>query len=187
MKADIAGGVSGLLCLIGAAAFAARPTPLGQLLSMFALVLTAALLVVFVGRAIWHWRKLGLPSLLAPALLLAALPLGAHIGRSLRAWQFQRDLPRYQVAADWAKSQAVVGTSVRVALPPEAADLAYATFVEARPSCGTVVDFYWGSGFPVKHTVRRYAENPASFGQPQCLEDWTIRRRRAEHWVEMAD
>lgn len=187
MKTDLAGCAVALLCSICIATFVARPAPLWQLLSMLATLLNAALLVAYAGRAIWHWRRFGFMSLIALALLFVALPAGMHAGRALRAWQFQRDLPRYQAAADWAKSQAVAGGSVRIALPPEAADLAYATFVVARPGCGTVVDFYWGAGFPVKHTARRYAEDPASFDQPQCLQDWTIRHRRAEHWAEIGD
>lgn len=187
MKADIAACVLALMLLACSAAFATRPSPVTQLLAIASVFVTIALFLAYALRAARKWNTLGFLGLFAPALLLAALPLGVETGRGLRTWLFQRDLPRYQAVADWAKTRAVAGESVRVTAPPEFGDLAHAISVEALPGCGTVVDFWWGSGFPVKHSIRRYAEDPGSFDRPQCREGWTLRQRRALHWAELGD
>ncbi|QWP75832.1 hypothetical protein J5226_19810 [Lysobacter sp. K5869] len=169
------------------AAFAMHPSAVRQFVSMglFLLLLPGALF--WLARAVRHWSRLRMWGLLAPALLVAAIPLGLEVGQGLRSWRFERDLPRYQALANWALRRAVAGESVRVPVPPEAGDLAHVIWVGDRPGCGKIVDFYWGLGFPVKHTVRRYVEIPAMIEDDACRGDWARGIRRAEHWFEASD
>ena len=178
------------LAATGAAAsavLAMRPTGLRQLLVMgLSLLLLAALLACLV-RAVRQWDKLRFGGLLAPAALLAAMPLGVEVGQELRTWRFERDLPRYQAMAKWALARAVPGERVDVPIPPEARDLAYLVRVSHEPGCGRIVDFYWGAGFPVKHTVRRYVELPQKLENDACRGHWARGLRRGEHWFEASD
>ncbi|MFK3651116.1 hypothetical protein ACI2IY_22170 [Lysobacter enzymogenes] len=186
-KTDIA-----LLALAAAntaatAVFAMRPTTLRQLLVMGLLLLVLATLLFCLVRVVSHWRRLGWLTLLAPAALVASLPLGAEIGQGLRTWRFERDLPRYQALADWALTRAVRGESVVLSVPPEARDLAYTIDVNDEPGCGKIVDLFWGAGFPAKHTARRYVEIPAAMENKACRGYWSRGQRRSEHWFEASD
>lgn len=170
------------------AAFAARPTPFKQLLSMAAFLAVGALLLAglawFLTRKKTHRLRSVAPLLVA----LAAIPAGLEVGHAIRDWQFQRDRPRYQAAATWASSLAVRGETVTVLPPPpEYADLAYAVQITQDDACGVLVDFFWGQGFPVKHTIRRYASDPSSIQRKACLQDWRLSKDRAEGWYELSD
>lgn len=73
------------------------------------------------------------------------------------------------------------GSAVLLQLPTEFQDLAYAVHVQDDPLCGTVVDFVWGSGFPVRHIIRRTvpASSPAS-----CRSPHGHAHPIGEHWYE---
>jgi hypothetical protein len=71
--------------------------------------------------------------------------------------------------------------------PAEYADLAYIIHVRKNEECGLLIDFFWGGGFPVKHTVRRFASIPSFIERKECTKDWNRGRKLAEHWYELSD
>ncbi|WP_394537632.1 hypothetical protein PRJ39_16115 [Lysobacter enzymogenes] len=185
--ADIAAFALAATGTVGAALMAMRPTGLRQLFVMGVSLLVLAALLACLIRAVRQWKRLRFAGLLAPAALLAALPLGVEVGQGLRTWRFERDLPRYRAMAKWALARAVPGERIDVPIPPEARDLAYLVRVSDEPGCGRVVDFYWGAGFPVKHTARRYVELPQKIEDDACRGYWARGLRRGEHWFEASD
>lgn len=168
-------------CTASFAAFAARPTSLRQLAILVALLLLAATFLGGSWQALREWKTRRLATLVLPLLAACAMPAGIGLGRAWRAWAFSQDQPAYAQAAQWAASQAHGGSTVLLQLPPEFQDLAYAIDVQDDPLCGTVVDFVWGSGFPVRHVIRRYV--PAS-SSARCGSPHGHARQLAEHWYE---
>jgi len=185
--ADLAACALAATGAASAAVLAMRPTGVRQLFVMGLLMLVLAAVLACLIRAVRHWRHLRFTGLLAPVALLAAMPLGVEVGAALRTWRFERDLPRYQAMATWALARAVPGEQVDVPIPPEARDLAYLVRVSDEPGCGRIVDFYWGAGFPVKHTARRYVELPGKIEDDACRGYWARGLRRGEHWFEASD
>lgn len=177
-----------LACLCGIAMFAARPTALKQLLAMGAFLAVGVLFLACVAWVLARGKGHRLKGGIAALAVLAAIPVGLEVGHAVRDRQFQRDLPRYQAAATWASALAVPGDTVVVLpLPAAYADLAYAVHIRQDQACGVWVDFFWGGGFPVKHTVRRYAADPSSMERKPCREGWRRGRWRAQGWYELAD
>ena len=154
---------------------------------MAAFLAAAVLFLACTCRALFRWREQRLKGFIAPLMALVAIPLGVAIGHAVRDWQFSRDLPRYNAAAAWATSRAVPGETAALDLPAEYADLAYIIHVRRDKECGLLIDFFWGGGFPVKHTVRRFASMPSFVEQKQCTKDWARGRKRAENWYELSD
>lgn len=188
MKYSKAVWVLSLASMCSIAAFAARPTMLKQLLAMGAFLAAGLLFLICLGWALTREKGRRLRAAIVPAAVLAVVPIGIELGHAIRDWQFQRDLPRYQAAAAWASTLAVPGETVIVLPPPAAyADLTYGVHITQDETCGLVVDFFWGGGFPVKHTVRRYIADPTSMQRKPCREGWRRGRQRAEGWFELAD
>lgn len=52
--------------------------------------------------------------------------------------------------------------------------------------CGTVVQYYWGGVFPVKHWARAYFSTD-SIDRSECRGEWNRGRRLVEHWYELVD
>lgn len=168
-------------CTASLAAFAARPTPLKQLFVLVALILLAAIFFRGSWQAFRSWKVRRVAALVVPLLAACAIPAGLGLGRAWRAWAFSLDQPMYAQAAQWAVSKANGGSDVLLQLPTEFQDLAYAVHVQDAPLCGTVVDFVWGSGFPVRHIIRRTvpASSPAS-----CRSPHGHAQPIGEHWYE---
>jgi hypothetical protein len=154
---------------------------------MAAFLAAAVLFLVCTWRAIFRWRELRVLGLIAPLVVLGSIPLGVAIGHSVRDWQFSRDLPRYKAAAKWASSRAVPGDTTVLEAPAEYADLAYIIHVRSDKECELFVDFFWGGGFPVKHTIRRFASLPSFVERKQCTKDWARGRKLQENWYELSD
>lgn len=181
-------GALSLTCLCAIAAFAARPTGLKQLFAMGAFLAAGLLFLACLSWALTRAKGQRLKGCIAALAVLAVIPAGVEIGHLIRDWQFQRDLPRYQAAAAWAAALAVPGDTVVVLqVPAQYRDLAYAVHISQDDACGVMVDFFWGGGFPVKHTVRRYIAAPTSMERKPCREGWRRGRQRADGWFELAD
>ena len=168
--------------------FTARPKPFVQLgVMIFGLLLLA---LIFLGLVLGIKRigLRGFRGLFVPALsllLLIGAPLG---GFGMRFLIFPRNLARYQAAADWVEKQDFGSEPIYVNfnLPTEFKDLADGIHAIRNPRCGTVIWFFWGGGFPVKHVVRIYSPTD-SLDKADCLGDWRRPRKLAEHWYEASD
>lgn len=177
-----------LVCLCSIAAFAARPTPLKQFLALGAIFAIGILFLICLGRLLTRKKGEYFRAGIIAIAVLTVVPLSVELGHAIRDWQFQRDLPRYRAAAAWASTLAVPGQTVTVLSPPAAyADFIDAVHVSQDDVCGLQIDFFWGSGFPVKHTVRRYVADSSSMERRPCMEGWRRSRKRAEGWFEIAD
>jgi len=167
--------------------FAARPTALSQLLSMASVPIVLSLLVAAFWRAAFGWRQHG-PKVLLPVLvLIVTLPAGVLLGRLVRSLVFSHQLPQYEAAAQWASSRAVAGQAVTLRPPEAYKHLASTVHVLKDSDCGLRIDFFWGSGFPVKHIVRRYAPLDTFVSTPHCRDGWSSGRELAESWYELSD
>lgn len=145
------------------------------------------LLIWLVVQAIIKWRERGLANFISCILIVAALSVGTVIGRELRSLQLSHDIERYNAAAQWVLTHMSPDSTSRVLLPARYADLGYALYFERDALCGATIDFAWGSAFPVKHVVRRYAGNPGWTSIEKCYKDWTRITQIAPNWYEMSD
>jgi hypothetical protein len=169
-------------------AFAIRPNPLGQLgFMVFGFCLLCGIGGALI-RAFLSVLRNGLKGFITPSLLVALLFAPLLIGKGVRLLFFKWDLPRYEAAAQWVERQPLTDDSLYVNLDPPAefASLAYAIHRQHSPACGTVILFFWGSGFPLKHTVRMYSPQD-SVVKRECLGDWHSPNKLAEHWYEASD
>ncbi len=168
-------------CTASLAAFAARPTSLKQLFVLVAFILLAVIFFRGSWQAFRSWEARRVAALVVPLLAVCAIPAGIGLGRAWRAWAFSLDQPKYSQAAQWAVSKANGGSAALLQLPTEFQALAHAIHVQDDALCGTVVDFVWGSGFPVRHIIRRSvpASSPAS-----CRSPHGQAHPIGEHWYE---
>ena len=171
-----------------ATTFVTRPTPLAQLAMMVTgLVLVVVTLYSFVAGFV-RIRSSGLKGLLVPLISVLLIGAGPLCGFWLRSLIFDRQLSRWQAVAEWAERQTLESPSHLNVLnpPPEFSDLVYAVHAKRTEACGFVAWFFWGRGFPVKHTVRIYSPQDASELSGCFGEWWRVRQLRA-HWYEASD
>jgi len=168
--------------------FATRPNPWWQL---GVVAFGGCLLFIIPGWFLWAAftvRRHGQSGFLVPLLSVAIFVGSILAGRGLRLLFFRWDLPRYEAAARWVEQHPFPADSSYVVLDPpsEFAHLAYAIHARRTPGCGTVVWFFWGSGFPLKHTVRIYSPQDSVVNR-ECLGEWHTPHKLAEHWYEASD
>lgn len=171
-----------------AASFATRPHPMSQLAFM---AFGLCLLFFIPGSFLWALltvRRNGVRAFVVPVLSVIILIGSFVVGLAARHVFFQWDLPRYEAAAKWVEQQPLPADSSYINLEPpsEFAGLAGAIHAKRTPECGTVVWFFWGFGFPVKHTVRIYSPEDSVVNR-KCLGEWRTPRKLAEHWYEASD
>jgi hypothetical protein len=138
-------------------------------------------------RGAIKWRERGLANLASCLLLVASFPTAVFLGHAIRNTIFSHELDRWNQAAVWVMTHNDPNGNTPIELPQRYADLAYAVHYEVNQSCGLVVDFFWGGGFPVKHTVRRYANNPSWTEIRECRVGWRGGRRLSGRWYEISD
>lgn len=174
-------------CSASIFAFAFRPTPGAQLHLMLAclLIFVAFIRLIEIGVSL-RWRR-NPSKLILPAIVLLAGYLGGVAGHQYRDFEFKQDLPKYQQAVGWVKGQPLEVNRENLTLPAEFQGLAYVVQAELGEECGFMVDFFWGAGFPVKHTVRRYIETSEYLAKPECHKGWRQGRKLADHWYELVD
>jgi hypothetical protein len=172
--------------------FVAAPTGLSQLISMAALLMVLIALPVTVFRA-WRYRASGpLRAAMPLVACLVAAPIGYSIGGAYRDLDFRyRRLPAYEeVVRKIQSGELPAGTTKEV--PPEIDRLAYMIHAHDEAPDGLMVEFFWGGGFPVKHSAYIYRASglppPTSTNwelKPYC--EWAGARRLNENWFSASD
>ena len=135
------------------------------------------LLLASFARLRWHslGARLGSTALL---LWFVASPfIGARGGIALRDAVFRSRLPEYE---------AVVQTIQAGNMPPVIPRLAYRIVHHATPAGDLEVIFFWGAGFPVKHTAFVYCESDPRT-DPNFQQAWRSARPLAPNWYLAKD
>jgi hypothetical protein len=175
-----------------AAFFVGAPTLLSQLISVAALLT----LVVALPVALFHaWRHRAGGSLRAATPLLAclvAIPIGYLIGGAYRDLDFRyRRLPAYEQIVRKIESGELPGEAIKE-MPNQIEGLAYGIHVHEDAPGGLMVVFFWGGGFPVKHSVYIYRASglppPTSTKwEMEPYYHWSRARRLNDHWFASHD
>jgi hypothetical protein len=172
--------------------FVAAPTLSSQLISVGALFVLLLTLPVAVFHA-WRHRARGLMRATMPFVAcLVAVPIGGSLGAVYRDLDFRyRRLPAYEKVVRKIQSGELPAGNIKE-MPPEIDGLAYMIEVHDDAPGGLMVEFFWGGGFPVKHTVYIYR---ASGLPPPTSPNWEIKpycqwdgaRRLNENWFSDID
>ena len=168
-------------------AFAARPNAWLQLAAMLALLTALVYLVTLLTHGAIRWREHGLVNVISCLLVALSIPAAVLLGHSVRSAAFSYNLERWNRAVIWVVSHKQPNSDGPIELPPQYEDLAYGVHYTTDQLCGLTVDFFWGGGFPVKHTVRRYATKPEWIDMKQCRKDWSRGRHLTGNWYEISD
>jgi hypothetical protein len=172
--------------------FVAAPTGSSQLVSVAALLLLLLALPVALFYA-WRHRARGLLRAAAPLLAcLVAAPIGGSIGAAYRSLNFRyRRLPVYEQIVRKIESGELPGETIKE-MPPEIDSLAYGIHVHDDAPGGLMVVFFWGGGFPVKHSVYIYRASglppPTSTKwEMEPYYHWSGARRLNDNWFAAHD
>ena len=173
---------------ICAFSFATRPNPYAQLGIMLLVFIILRLIISGFIRAARNVAIGGFKGFFIPILSLLVLIIPFCLGFAARMIIFKWKLPQYQLAADWVERQTFDSKSSYINLDPpdEFKGLSYGIHAKRSATCGTVIWFFWGDGFPVKHTARIFSSID-SLANPECLGDWHKPRKLAEYWYEASD
>ena len=172
--------------------FVAAPTGSSQLVSVAALLLLLSALPV---ALFYAWRHRARGSLRAAAPLLACLvaaPIGLSIGGVYRDLDFRyRRLPAYEQIVRKIELGELPGEAVKE-MPTEMEGLAYGIHVHEDAPGGLMVVFFWGGGFPVKHSVYIYRASglppPTSAKwEMEPYYHWPQARRLNANWFAASD
>jgi hypothetical protein len=174
------------ICFISWCSFTARPNPGKQLAAMVSGFGAVVWLVALSVRGAIKWRERGLVNLVSFSLIVLSLPLAIFCGQVIRGAVFSYNLNRWNQAVAWVLAHNEPDRDGRIELPAEYSDLAYGVHYKNEDPCGLTVDFFWGSGFPVKHTVRRYATNPEWIDMRKCWIGWRSGRVISGDWYELS-
>ncbi len=180
-------GLLSVYCFVSLFAFSAKPTLEAQLYSGLAWLVFIAMAFRIIWICFRLWWQRNPYGLIPPAIVLIAGCLGGLFGHQYRDFVFKQDLPKYLQAVAWVKGQPLEVKRQNLSMPSELQDLAYVVQTEFGEECGFIVDFFWGAGFPVKHTVRRYLETTEYLAKPECRKGWRQGRELADHWYELVD
>jgi hypothetical protein len=150
-----------------------------------ALVAFIWLISLSVGGVI-KWRERGLTNLLSCLVIVLSFPLAIFVGHAIRAAVFSYNLERWNQAAKWVTAHHEPNQDAPIKLPEAYSDLASIAHYRNQEPCGLTVDFFWGSGFPVRHSVRRYATNPEWMQVAQCWRGWGSGRALTGDWYELS-
>jgi hypothetical protein len=169
-----------IVIAVNAGVFAYRPNGLPQLGLVLSFPTVLVGVVVGMARLNGRWRR----QVLLIAGLLAAIPSGAIVGHRVRDFdfQFRRQGPYQAVVEQVLSGHIAVGdTATRLTIEKS---LAYVVFAR-RTTTGVVrVEFFWGMGFPVKHTA--YVYTSTDVPGDGAWDHWRY-RRVADHWFEASD
>lgn len=175
------------ICFISSCSFSVRPNPELQLFAMASALGALTSFVVLAIRSAKSWRARGLVNLLSCLLLALSFPIAAFLGQAIRSMIFACNMDRWNQAAAWVMAHNKPNSETPIELPTQYSDLAYGVQYKTDISCGIMLDFLWGDGFPVKHTVRRYATDPNWLNMKQCRAGWARGRRLSGNWYEISD
>lgn len=167
--------------------FAARPNPWVQFAAMGMSLVALVTIMLLIIQGVVKWREHGWVNLVSCLLIVASFSLAALSGNAVRKAVFQHNLDRWNRAAVWVMTHHEANEDMPIKLPPPYSRIAYVVWYRYDKPCGLMIDFVWGSGFPVKHTVRRYATDPAWIDKAQCHKDWSRGRVLSGNWYEISD
>jgi hypothetical protein len=174
-------------CFLSWCAFTTRPNPWVQLAAMASVIVALIWLAKLAIQGSLKWRERGARNLISCLLIIASFPLAVFCGQTTRSAIFSHNLDRWNQAVTWVTTHKEPNRDNLIELPSRYADLAYGVHYKHDKACGLMIDFFWGGGFPVKHTVRRYAVNPNWIDIKQCRTDWSRGRMISGNWYEISD
>lgn len=135
-----------------------------------------------IGREGPDRRVTGIAAALAPAALFSALLLS----RPLRAYYFQRDLPRMrEIVRGLENGTLAIKRERPVGLSEQQKSFAYSIQAYRDKTNALTVTFYVGGGFPVKHQAYLYRSDDTL--TPEVTRDWVHGTKRAPRWYEVSD
>ncbi len=140
-----------VICFVLFTWFAYRQNGLLQFASMACVPVALAILL---GRAIVR-RRFGGAQLVALVALIATPFAGGPLGAALRHADFAMRLrPRYErfIARVERGESALGDEELFHPAPPEIGDIAYAVHVSRDETGARCFVFFWGGGFPVRHS-----------------------------------
>jgi hypothetical protein len=168
-------------------ALAIRPNSWLQFAWMIWTVAALVWCAVLVVLGAVNFRKKAVGNLLSCLMIIATVPVAFRCGDAIGSAIFSYKLDRWNEAAKWVIAHNHPNQSGWIHLPPQYADLADEVSYSNDKTCGVMVDFSWGDGWPIKHIMRRYAPNPAWVDIPQCRQDWTGDMELSRNWYEISD
>jgi hypothetical protein len=158
------------------AMFAFKETTLLQILTLAALLGLVTAFVVAVINAVLFWRQRRWRVLFPFLVVLLCGVGGPRLGGVVRNAYFRKQLPDLETAI---ASYRDTGTM------PDTQWRGYQVHADEWEGA-TVVEFWWGSGFPVKHTVLLYfsGDDITSYRR---RHGWYYASRLEEHWWIVRD
>jgi hypothetical protein len=169
-------------------AMAGKPTPEAQLATIAATPIALVYIAFQTQKIVFQWREHGVSCLLANLLIVISFWAAVPIGHIFREMIFAHDLDRYNQAVLWVKSHATPNQPAPIKLPAQYEDLAYVVTYDQDATCGLRMDFVWGSGFPVKHVVRRFSDRPGWVKIKEChTAPWDRFKVLGNNWYEISD
>jgi hypothetical protein len=176
--------VNNLGFFISAITFGVRSNVISQIGMIIFGILLFPLLLISIFKAFFTLRKNGIYVFVVPITSIILSILAVFIGHSIRFASFKMNLNRYQSAVEWVLEQDFPQDEMYINLTPPSkfSDITHAIHAKKSKECGIVVWFFWGSGFPVRHTVRIFTEQDSI--SHKCYGDYYNFRKLEEHWYE---
>lgn len=175
--------------LVVGAAFTYRPdvsTQFGSMLLLF--YLFAVIVINFIGIFTFEQRS-GIP-LAISFLCVVLLGYSNSLGHRLRLHVFRQRLPQYEAAVRTLEAQ-ITDEPVFLKgeeVPEPFRRLAYWIHAEKTEQNVLVVTFFWGGGFPAKHTAFAYISDGKIPGSPSRFQkEWPRISRINENWFKVGD
>lgn len=168
-------------------AFAARPSPVTQLLSM---LLDLGLLVFgFISfiRLFTHWRRERWRVVIPFATCVLAVALAPEVGATIRRVAFQHSLPHYESIIRQMESGTIPVTQELRRIEQAEGGSAYSVLAQRSTNGVLTVEFLTGGGFPVKHSGYLYCSS--GFIEPGSAADsrWRKKREVRPLWYRISD
>lgn len=168
-------------------AFAARPSPVTQLLSM---LLDLGLLVFgFISfiRLFTDWRRERWRVVIPFATCVLAVALAPEVGAAIRRVTFQHSLPHYESIIRQMESGTIPVTQELRRLEQAEDGSAYSVLAQRGTNGVLTVEFLTGGRFPVKHSGYLYCSS--GFIEPGSAADsrWRKKREVRPLWYRISD
>lgn len=186
-KVHASAWIFALGCFLSCFAFVVRPNVWAQLASMLFLLVALPWLAMLVIQGAIRWRERAVGNLVSCLLIVASFQFATSCGHAVRDAVFHYQSARWNRAVTWVVRHRAPNGEGPIRLPAEYSDLARAVHYRHSEACGLMVDFFWGGGFPVKHTVRRYALDPDWIETEACRKSWSRGRALSGNWYEISD
>ena len=173
---------AGLAFLI-TAWFGYRESPLGQLLFAVSLLTVPCMLIALLVRI----RRDRWSAAFMALVVAAAVPLGGRLGYMLRRVDFEHRLrPAYEVLVARIERGEIPMQDVpmRTVIAEDMQGLAYAVHAWRDETGILTVEFFWGRGFPVKHTAFVYRSSGAWSDDPRL---WWRGTHLIDNWFQGRD